>query len=673
MELPNKNRSTFSDSYLKDQALKNKNFENTDESMEVLKENVSIGYLNNSVKHKKSTSTNKSCSIEEYSMHSGSNDNKTLDLKNTLINQNQLRTYLKTHKTFPEKSRLFIWKNILELPENKEAFNNLIKRGIAPEYQNMYKNYQLNSENLFRKLQRIISAFSFYSPAFLNVPFFQDMIFPFIKLFGHHELLCFEIILSFFLNWGQHFFEYAPNPPVDFFKSVNEIIMAEDKEFWEFLQERRISSIFLLWPSLQVLFTNVLQKDEWLALMDFLILNRQKPEFFVYFSAVLLLSYKTKIMKNDDDIFTIDSYEQNLTIDKILTQIEKLEAKLPFNFLSLNFKQNLPLIKDQYPIYNFYPAHDLDDHRKMREKIIEEEEKYVEEKKKLTFAKIQNISNGLINAQNAMKTDMINFAKKVDEEKELLKIDEELLLKRKIDFDEKRNFENIIKMEKMENDFKKTVKEQIECRELEKNQIEKELDFKKKIDDLRISSKLKDEALNSQHFELLMRMKDLIKQREIQEEERDSMQKRKFYETKQFYENCLKDEKLNREKTLFLLKRDLDMKKQMVEENMFDELKNKKAENEEFLLKNVKNNLEQTLSNNMREMHQEIDKERIMTNDFADLKRKVEESPIKGYKTTQGLIKRNAGKTREMEKDEEMERFKNNMRAQMNLAKTSAN
>ena len=92
-----------------------------------------------------------------------------------------------------------------------------------------------------------------------------------------------------------------------------------------------------------------------------------------------------------------------------------------------------------------------------------------------------------------------------------------------------------------------------------------------------------------------------------------------------------------------------------------------------FLLKNVKNDLEQTLSNNMRELHQEIDKERIMTNDFADLKRKVEESPIKGYKTTQGLIKRNAGKTREMEKDEEMERFKNNMRAQMNLAKTSAN
>jgi len=641
-----------------------------DESMEVFKENISIGYLNNSVKHKKSSSFNQSSSITSKNRIP---IDKNLDMKNSLINQSHLKTYLKTNKSFPEKNRIFLWKSLLQLPENKEAFNNLLRRGIEPKFQDLYKKYQLSSENIFRKLQRLLSAFCFYSPAFLNVPFLQDMIFPFIKLFGNNELLSFEVILSFFLNWGQHFFEYAPNPPINYFKYVNEIIMNEDKEFWDFLQERKVSSIYLIWPSFQVLFTDILQKDEWLSLMDFLILNHKKPEFLIYFSAILILSYKSKIMKNEDDILTLDSYERNWTIDKIISSIEKLEFKLPFSFSSLIFKSNLPLIQDQYPIHNFYPLYDLDDHRKLREKIIEDEEKYAEEKKRVTLTKIQSISNDLINGQNQLKRGWLDFTRKVEDEKELVKIEQEMVLKKKTDFEDKKIFENIVKLEQMENDFKRTLQEQIDGREQEKLALEHELEFKKKIEDMRLGGKLKDESLNNQNFQLLMKMNDLIKQREKQEEERDSKQKMKLYETKQFYEDCITKEKLSKEKSLFLLKKDLELKKQMVEENMREELLKKKTMNDGFLIDQIKNDLAKTFDNNMREIQQETDKEKMMTNQFSELMKKIEFSPQGKNKRGEGLIRQNRGSFGNWEEDGEMESLKNDLRNQMSQGRLNLN
>ena len=110
-----------------------------DESMEVFKENISIGYLNNSVKHKKSSSFNQSSSITSKNRIP---IDKNLDMKNSLINQSHLKTYLKTNKSFPEKNRIFLWKSLLQLPENKEAFNNLLRRGIEPKFQDLYKKYQ---------------------------------------------------------------------------------------------------------------------------------------------------------------------------------------------------------------------------------------------------------------------------------------------------------------------------------------------------------------------------------------------------------------------------------------------------------------------------------------------------------------------------------------------------
>lgn len=48
-------------------------------------------------------------------------------------------------------------------------------------------------------MQRILSALSHYCPVFGEIKHLAALIFPFVKLFGIDEVVCFEIILSFFL------------------------------------------------------------------------------------------------------------------------------------------------------------------------------------------------------------------------------------------------------------------------------------------------------------------------------------------------------------------------------------------------------------------------------------------------------------------------------------------
>ena len=627
-----------------------------DESSEMFKENISIGYMNQSVKNQK---TSTSSSFNEKSDLSKTRNlkpsTKNIDfLKNSLLNTNQLRNYLWFYKQFPEKQRLFIWKNLLQLPENKEAFDNLIARGIAKEYHNLYKKYQLNSENLFRKLQRLSSAFGHYNVAFLKVPFLQDLIFPFVKLFSHNELWCFELILSFFLNWGQHFFECSPNPPINYFKCINEIVKFFDNEFLVYLQNFKITSLFLLWPSFQVLFTDILDKDEWLSLMDYLILNHDKPELLIYFLSAFILFSKQKIMQNDDQILPLCSYEKSWKIDKIIKFVEKMEKTLPENFLEIDFKRN-------HPVYNFYPIYDLDEHRKMREKIIEDEEKYLKEKEHLNLDKIKLISNKLLDDQDCLKTDWLNFTKRLDDEKELLNIEHELMMKKQLQSEENINHNKLVKMEQLENNFKRTIKDQIESREQEKSMIEREIAFKKKMEDIRLGAKIKEETLNNLQFQSIMKLNNLVQQRTKEEDDKRNYQKQKFYESQDFYENCIDQEKQNKEKTLFSLRRDLDHKRELVENYVKDEYLSKNNINKDFLLEQMDKELMKTHDNNAWEINHEIEKEKINTNEFLELKKtlEIQEQQVSAQKKKKTFFH----ETKAF--DEGMETMKNDIREEM--------
>lgn len=61
------------------------------------------------------------------------------------LNNEKLREILKEYGEFPERYRTFIWKTILRLPENYQAYSALLEKGIHPAFVDIHKIYPIRS------------------------------------------------------------------------------------------------------------------------------------------------------------------------------------------------------------------------------------------------------------------------------------------------------------------------------------------------------------------------------------------------------------------------------------------------------------------------------------------------------------------------------------------------
>lgn len=190
-------------------------------------------------------------------------ENRTADESNEgnelppSLNMTRLKGILKGYMEYPSKYRMFIWRNILKLPENHAAFGALVDKGTHPAYDNLHEKYPIKSRKLLRVLQRVLSALAHWSPIFGETDYLAMLAFPFIKLFQNNQLVCFEIIASVLTNWGQHWFEYFPNPPVNMLGIVENVLAFHDKELLGHLIKHGCTSQTYAWPLLETLFSEV--------------------------------------------------------------------------------------------------------------------------------------------------------------------------------------------------------------------------------------------------------------------------------------------------------------------------------------------------------------------------------------------------------------------------------
>ena len=70
------------------------------------------------------------------------------------LNTDRLKTILRGYGQYPEKYRLFIWRSLLQLPENHAAYASLADRGTHDAYIMLHKQYPIKSRKLLRVLQR---------------------------------------------------------------------------------------------------------------------------------------------------------------------------------------------------------------------------------------------------------------------------------------------------------------------------------------------------------------------------------------------------------------------------------------------------------------------------------------------------------------------------------------
>uniref|UniRef100_A0A8C9IJT3 TBC1 domain family member 31 n=1 Tax=Piliocolobus tephrosceles TaxID=591936 RepID=A0A8C9IJT3_9PRIM len=297
------------------------------------------------------------------------------------LNKKRLQILLKGYGEYPTKYRMFIWRSLLQLPENHTAFSSLIDKGTHVTFLNLQKKYPIKSRKLLRVLQRTLSALAHWSVIFSDTPYLPLLAFPFVKLFQNNQLICFEVIATLIINWCQHWFEYFPNPPINILSMIENVLAFHDKELLQHFIDHDITSQLYAWPLLETVFSEVLTREEWLKLFDNIFSNH--PSFLLMTVVAYNMCSRVPLLNCNlkDDFEFFFHHRNNLDINVVIRQVYHLMETTPTDIHPNSMLHVfVALTKGQYPVFNQYPKFIVDYQTQERERIRNDELDYLRER-----------------------------------------------------------------------------------------------------------------------------------------------------------------------------------------------------------------------------------------------------------------------------------------------------
>ncbi|NXN62094.1 TBC31 protein, partial [Rynchops niger] len=309
-----------------------------------------------------------------------SHENKENELPGGL-NKKRLRALLKGFGEYPAKYRMFVWRSLLQLPENHLAFSSLIDKGTHSAFVNIQNEYPIKSQKLLRVLQRTLSALAHWSAIFAETPYIPLLAFPFVKLFQNNQLICFEVVATVVVNLCQHWFEYFPNPPVNILSMMENVLAHHDKELLQHLIKCNVTSQVYAWPLLETLFSEVLTREEWLKVFDNIFSNH--PSYFLMIVIAYIICSRAPLLHCNqiEDFEYFFHHRNNLDINVVIKEAYHLMETTPLDIHPQRVLDDfIPLTKGQYPVFNKYPKFIVDYQTQERERIRQDEIEYLRER-----------------------------------------------------------------------------------------------------------------------------------------------------------------------------------------------------------------------------------------------------------------------------------------------------
>ncbi|XP_058131956.1 TBC1 domain family member 31 isoform X1 [Dasypus novemcinctus] len=307
-------------------------------------------------------------------------ENKENELSDGL-NKKRLQILLKGYGEYPTKYRMFIWRSLLQLPENHTAFSSLIDKGIHVAFLNLQEKYPIKSRKLLRVLQRTLSSLAHWSAIFSDTPYLPLLAFPFVKLFQNNQLICFEVVATLIINWCQHWFEYFPNPPINILTMIENVLAFHDKQLLQHFMDHNITSQLYAWPLLETVFSEVLTREEWLKLFDNVFSNH--PSFLLMTVVAYNTCSRAPLLNCNlkDDFEYFFHHRNNLDINVVIREVYHLMDTTPADIHPEGMLGVfVALTKGQYPVFNQYPKFIVDYQTQERERIRNDELDYLRER-----------------------------------------------------------------------------------------------------------------------------------------------------------------------------------------------------------------------------------------------------------------------------------------------------
>ncbi|NXK88537.1 TBC31 protein, partial [Formicarius rufipectus] len=297
------------------------------------------------------------------------------------LNKKRLRALLKGFGEYPAKYRMFVWRSLLQLPENHLAFSSLTDKGTHSAFVNIQKKYPIKSRKLLRVLQRTLSALAHWSAIFAETPYIPLLAFPFVKLFQNNPLICFEVVATVVVNFCQHWFEYFPNPPVNVLSMMENVLAHHDKELLQHLIKCNVTSQVYAWPLLETLLSEVLTREEWLKVFDNIFSNH--PSYFLMIVVAYIICSRAPLLQCNQaaDFEYFFHHRNNLDITAVIKEAYHLMEATPLDIHPQRMLEDfIPLTKGQYPVFNKYPKFIVDYHAQERDRIRQDEIEYLLER-----------------------------------------------------------------------------------------------------------------------------------------------------------------------------------------------------------------------------------------------------------------------------------------------------
>lgn len=310
----------------------------------------------------------------------GGFENKENELSGGL-NKKRLQILLKGYGEYPTKYRMFIWRSLLQLPENHTAFSSLIDKGVHMAFLSLQQKYPIRSRKLLRVLQRTLSALAHWSAIFSETPYLPLLAFPFVKLFQNNQLVCFEVVATLIINWCQHWFEYFPNPPINILAMIENVLAFHDPELLGHFIDHDVTSQLYAWPLLETVFSEVLTREEWLKLFDNVFSNH--PSFLLMAVVAYSICSRGPLLHCDlrEDFEYFFHHRNNLDISVVIREVYHLMDTTPPDIHpERTLSVFVALTKGQYPVFNQYPKFIVDYQTQERERIRNDELDYLRER-----------------------------------------------------------------------------------------------------------------------------------------------------------------------------------------------------------------------------------------------------------------------------------------------------
>eukprot|EP00026_Physarum_polycephalum_P003854 Phypoly_transcript_03870.p1 GENE.Phypoly_transcript_03870~~Phypoly_transcript_03870.p1 ORF type:complete len:620 (+),score=77.65 Phypoly_transcript_03870:439-2298(+) len=294
------------------------------------------------------------------------------------LSHEKILALLRTYGEYPSKYRTIIWKSLLRLPENNEAYANLLRLGTHFAYTNLHNTLPIKNRRLYKKMERNLSLLVHWAPIFGEVQYLPELIFPFVKLIND-DLLCFEIICTFLVNWCDEWFEFYPHPPVVVLQQIDTLLEIHDPHLVGHFYSLGLSSADYIYPLLTTLLSEVLRTEEWQILFDHLCSN---PTSFLAFIVVAFLKYfRSALLKSSREDLEFFLHHINANdIHHILRLAYKTRIQTNLSDIP-DTKPFQALPRGHYPIFHKVPKRRFEHQAQQIEQIRKQEEVYLAKKR----------------------------------------------------------------------------------------------------------------------------------------------------------------------------------------------------------------------------------------------------------------------------------------------------